>query len=157
VGWAGADEPLDARAAKRDARAGLRPRIDVDETLGDGAAAEVGHELGGAVEGLPQPFDVGAALEAIRRVRVQPERPGRPADGAGVEVGALEQHPRRDGGHLGVATAHDAADGDGALGIADHQHVGLERSVLSVERPESLTRPRPPHHDRVLRDGVVPS
>ena len=52
------------------------------------------------------------------------------------------------GADLGVAPAHDAADRGRALGVGDHEHVGVERALDAVERAQRLARPRAADHER---------
>ena len=92
-------------------------------------------------------LDVGAALEAIRGIGVQTERPGRAADGAGVEVRALEQHGGRRRAHLGVAAAHDAGDRHRRAPRRDHQHVGASARVRPSSVVHALAGPRAADHD----------
>src|SRR6266436_265407 len=136
----------------RSMRARPGARIHVDHTLGDRAPAEISHELSGAIEGLAQPLDVRAALEAIGGVGVEPQRARGPADGAGIEVGGLEEDRGRRLRHFGGAPAHDAAHGDGPLGVTDHEHVGGKGAVLAVERAEPLAGAGAPDHNPVLGD-----
>src|SRR5438309_666462 len=80
-------------------------------------------------------------------VGVEPEGARGPADGAGIEVGGLEEDRGRGRRHLGGAPTHDAAHGDGPLGVTDHEHVGGEGAVLAVERAEPLAGAGAPDHD----------
>src|SRR5215470_10795353 len=150
-----ADDPLHARASQREAGARLRPRIHIDHALGHGAPAQVRHELRGAIQRLAQPFDVGAALEAIGGVRVEPERAGRSADGAGIEVRALQQHVGGADRHLRTRSAHHPAYRDGTVRVADQEHVGSEGTVLPIEGDDVLAGLRPSHDDPVADDGIV--
>ena len=97
-------------------------RVDVDDAAGDRAAAEIGHELGGAVQRL------GRSTRCRRRARSGRRRrsaarararsggssrgPSRPLSSSTRVVAAVTSR---------VGAAHDAADRDGALGIADHE------------------------------------
>ena len=144
---ADADHPLHAREPEGDAGARARLGVDVEHPPRDRAAAEIGHELRGPVEGRPQAVDVAAALEAVGGVGVQAERAGRPADPARIPVRGLEEHGRRPARHLAVGAAHDSPNPQRTVGVAHHRHVRAERAHLPVERGDPLTRPRAPHHD----------
>ena len=63
----------------------------------------------------------------------------------GREVRALDQHVGRRRVHLGLAAAHHAGQRDRALGVRDHQILGIELARLAVERRQLLARARAPH------------
>ncbi len=154
AGRARPDHPLDAGHPQRHAPVRPRLRVDVDHPPRDRAAAQLGHQLRRAPEHVGGRLDVAAALEPIRRVGREAERPRGPADGAGIPVGRLQQHPRGGARHLAVRAAHHPADADRALGVAHQRHVGVERPLLTVQGLGALARPRAPHHHRVLGQRV---
>ena len=96
--------------------------------------------------------DVRAALEARRRLGLEAEALAGPPHRRRLEVRALEDHQLRAGADLGRRAAHDAADRLRPLGVGDHQHVGLERAVDAVQRPELLARLRAPDPQRPARE-----
>ena len=83
---------VEAVRAGASSAAGARPRgAHVDDALRDAAAAVRDDEPRGAVQTVERRLGVRPALEAVRGVRVHPERPRRLADGARMEVRALEE------------------------------------------------------------------
>src|SRR5439155_14803747 len=62
---------------------------------------------------------VDAALEAIRRVRLEAQTAGRSADHRRLEPGAFEQNVPGAVRDLAVEPADDAAEGNGAAGVGD--------------------------------------
>ena len=99
-------------------------------------------------EPVERRLGIGSPLEAVRGVRVHPERARRPPDRARVEVRALEEDARRLLRDRRREPAHDAREGDGLLGVRDHEMLRGERALDAVERHERLPRPRAPHDDR---------
>ena len=117
-------------------------------------AAVAGDEPRRTIQAVERRLGVRAALEAVRRVRVHPQRARRPAHRARVEVRALEKDARRLLRDRGREAAHDAREGDGLLGVGDHEVLRAELSLDAVERDERLPRLRAPHDDR--RQAVGP-
>ncbi len=54
------------------------------------------------------------------------------------EVSAFERHARGRRRDLGRAAAHDAGDRLRASGVGDHEHVGVELPLHTVQRPNHL-------------------
>jgi hypothetical protein len=92
-------------------------------------------------------FDIGAALEPIRRFGREPQPLARSPDGDRLEPGALECNEIGRSRHLAVGAAHDPADGLRPVGVGDDQYVGRERPVLFVERRDPLSGTRRPDAD----------
>ena len=108
---------------------------------GDGAAQYIGHAL-----------DVGAPLEAVRRLCAGLERAARRPDPLGIEVRALQQHVAGLVRDLRVTASHHAGDRGGALAVADHRHLRRELALLAIQRDHLLALVRPPHDDPVAAD-----
>ena len=72
-----------------------------------------------------------------------------------LEVGRFEQHGRGGVGDFRVGAAHDAGQRDGALCVGDHQVLGLQFKLRSVQEFESLSRLRPAHDDPMLAQHLV--
>ncbi len=125
----------------------------VDARPLDGAAGNLGDERRAAPRGLVADLEVGAALEAVRRVGVHAELLRPDPDAAAVEVRALEQHVGGALRHFGVETAHDAGESDGARTVGDDQHLRIELAFLAVERHDLLAGARAPHVDLAAGNG----
>ena len=84
---------------------------------------------------------VDALLPAVRALGAQPQPLGRAEDAVRLEVRGLEQHARRRVADLGLLAAHDPGERDAALGVGDHEVVGLSsRSTPSSVRSFSPGR-----------------
>ncbi len=103
--------------------------------------------LGQQVPGHRGESGIGAAAEAGRGVGVQPVPVGHGAHRAGVEEGALQQHPPGAGGHLGAVAAHGPGQADGAGVIGDEQVLRRELALDPVQGHQGLPRPGPAHGD----------
>ena len=147
------EQAIGALDAQRDARRrgrGVAARLD--GTRRDRAARELGEQPRRAVGRARDPRAVDAALEAIRRLAVQPvPARGEPHRGR-VEVRALDQHVGGRLGDLALGAAHHARDRDRALRVRDHEIGGVELARLAVERRDRLAGRRAPHADLAARD-----
>ncbi len=73
-----------------------------------------------------------------------------------LEVRGLEKHRLGRGRHLGLLAAHDPGDGDGPLGVRDHELLGRQLPLGAVERADALAGAGAAHDDPALRErGVV--
>ena len=91
-----------------------------------GAAPHLAHELGGPLQGVNHPVRVYAPLEPVGRLGAEPQAFGGPADGAGIEIGALDQHPGGGPGDFGIQAAHDPGQGHGPFAVANQQGLGIK-------------------------------
>ena len=71
-----------------------------------------------------------------------------------VPGGDLQQHARGVRLHLRARAAHHARDRRRALGVLDHDHLGVERARLAVERVHLLALPRAAHRQAPAGDAV---
>ncbi len=142
------------------------PELDVSA-----AAAATGRRRRAEPRGRPAPIaceerrgagdaerrraDVAAAFEADRRLGLEPEPLARAPDRRRVKVGALEHDAARRGANFRVVAAHDAAHRAGAIAVGNHEHVGIERAVRAVERPDALARTGAPDDDLPARQPRV--
>ena len=155
AGRAGAHDPLDAREAKRHRHRSAGRRVRVEHAGGHPAAGQLGDQARGAVQRVPQPLDVRAPLEAVGGLGGQAQGLGRPADGAGREVRALEEHGPRRVTDLGVGAPHHAGHGHGPVGVGDHERRVAERPALPVQRHHRLARPRAADDDVPARQEIA--
>jgi hypothetical protein len=129
-------------------RALVRRRVHVDPLIRHGAAGHGLDELHHAVQGARSHLlDVHAPLEPVARVGGQAERPGRGPDGAGIEVGALDEEVGGPGPTSEPGAAHDAGHGHGLRAIGDDQHVRRQSPVHVVQRGDALAGAGPPDAD----------
>ena len=150
-----AEQPGDARRSQPHLRERPRRGIAIDERLRAAcrrrSAAKRRRRAGDAER---RGSDVAAALEADRRLRLQPEPLARAADRRRMKVGALEGDEPRRGADLRIVTAHHAADRARVLGVGNHEHVRLERAVGAVERADALAGTRAPDDERAPRQPL---
>ena len=125
-----------------------RGRITIDEGAAGRAGANLREERRGAGDAERRGSDVAATFEANGRLRLEPEALARAADRRGMKIGALERDQPRRGSDLRIVTAHHAADRAGVLVVSNHEHVGLERAIDSVERADTLPGPCAPDDER---------
>src|SRR5947208_582879 len=85
------EHALDARHPQADPPWRAAPRVGVHQAARDNAPSELRDERCGARRGVHEGLDVGAALEAVRRVGLEAERPGGASDRDRAEPGALEE------------------------------------------------------------------
>ncbi len=104
------------------------------------AFAHLAHELGGPLQGMDHPVRVHPALEPVGGLGAEPQALGGPADGAGIEIGALQQHLGGGPGDLGIETPHNPGQGHGALGIANQQGLRIKFSLGAVQGGETCAR-----------------
>ena len=76
---------------------------------------------------------VGTAFEAVGGGAVKPQGASGRADGHGREGGGFDEDGRGGVGDFCVEAAHDAGDGNGALGISDDAHAGVEFVITLVD------------------------
>ena len=96
-----------------------------------------------------------ALLEAQGGLAAQLQLRRGAADGAGVEVGDLEEDRLRRLRDLAVAAAHDARDRNRTLAVADHEHVGVEVALDAVQRGQGLAGAGAAGADLGAADEVV--
>ena len=104
------------------------------------AAAHLAHELGGPLQGMDHPVGVHPPLEAVGGLGAEPQALGGPADGAGIEIGAFQQHLGGGPGDLGIEPPHDPGQGHGPLGIANQQGLGVKVPLDAVQGGETGAR-----------------
>ena len=115
---------------------------------GHDAGAHLAHELGGPLQGMDHPVGVHSPLEPVGGLGAEPQALGGPADGAGIEIGALQQHPGGGPGDLGIEPPHDPGQGHGPLGIANQQGLGVQVPLDAVQGGETaLAALGQAHHD----------
>ena len=130
-----------AQRQRRARRRRLGLRVDPPRTRRPGADQR--DQLEGPRERGGRRVVVGAALEAVRRLRGQPETARRAPHLGGREMRALDGDGRRGARDLGVAAAHDAAEALRARRVGDDEHVRRRRPCHAVERPDRLARRGP--------------
>jgi hypothetical protein len=91
--------------------------------------------------------DVHAALEAHRRLGLEPELLARCANRSGLEVRGFERDPFRRVRHLRVRAAHHTGDVFRVLRIRDDQHLCGQRPLLAIQRRHGLAGLCPPRLD----------
>ncbi len=139
-----AGHPVHQRPGQADGRRGR----------GQGTRRPGGHQPGSApglqaldqeVPGHPGERRVRAPPETLGGVREQPVALGHGPHRAGVEPGALQQHPAGGGGHLGAVPAHEPGHADGPLVVGDEQILGGELALHPVQGHQDLPFPGPAH------------
>ena len=141
--------------AQADRRPPEAPGVDVDHPAQHARGAPLLEEGGRPILGQGGTRRIRAAFESRRRLRPDPQVPGRPADRAGVPVGGLEEHGGRGRTDLRVCAADDAGHADRMLGVGDHQHLAVQRAGDAVEGHQRLPRRRAAHDEPVAGDAVV--
>ena len=108
----------------------------LDEPGPHATRADLRGQVREAVERLRAGRDVGAALEAVRGLRVHAERPGRPPDGERLPPGGLERDECRGVVDLARRAAHDPGERERGLAAlaGDHADAPRQRALLAVER-----------------------
>ena len=149
-----AQEGIDPVGTERNALRYGKLFLHIDHAPDDFAAAEQLDQLAGAVHGLLAVIRVKALLILRGRIRAQTQTLRSQTVIRAVEAGALEQDLRDVVRDLRVFAAHDAGQADLSLGVADHQHVVIERVHLSVERLELVAVFRALHDDLPARDLI---
>ena len=142
-----AQNSLELCVAQRDRLARLRLRSQVDHAGCQFAAGQFQNQLARAAAGPIDPFRIEPALEAIGRIAVQAQSPGRVADGERIELGRFDQNLGGGRADFGQGTAHHAAQADGARGVGNDAHAGLERVGLVVDGYQRLAGTRFAHDD----------
>jgi hypothetical protein len=94
---------------------------------------------------------IDTALEAVRRVRLEPERASAPRDRRRREVRGLEEDRLRVCRHRGGEATHDAGERNGRALVGDDEHLGRQLDFASVEQHELLSRARVAHDDGALQ------
>ncbi len=137
----------------RTLRAGRSPSRRSTSPGAHATRADLRGQVREAVERLRAGCDVGAALEAVRGLRVHAERPGRPPDGERLPPGGLERDECRGVVDLARRAAHDPGERERGLAAlaGDHADAPRQRALLAVERRQRLARARPAHDERVAR------
>ena len=118
-------------------RRGVATRVAVDRRAGR-LRAQLPQQGTGPGHRHRRESRIDAALEPRAGLGFQAQRLAGAAHRRRIEGGAFEHHRPRRGGHFGVGSAHHAGDGDRRPGVGDHQHVGCERALLAVQRPDLL-------------------
>jgi hypothetical protein len=112
----------------------------VEEPGSEGSSRGFEDQAPGEIERPGDGLEVGAALEAVRGVRVHPEAPRSPPDADWVPPGRLEEDVLRLRGDGRVEAAHDAGERHGALGVG-HDDVGGRKLRARRRRASSDARP----------------
>ncbi len=108
------------------------------QTLGrHDASPHLAHELGGPLQGMDHPVRVHSPLEPVGGLGAEPQALPGPADGPGIEIGALQQHPGGGPGDLRIEPPHDPGQGHGSLGIANQQGLVIKVPLDPVQGGES--------------------
>ncbi len=126
----------------------------IDIALCDLAAAELFHQLAGAVHCSQRIIGIQSLFKNCRSLRAKADPLGGLADVRAVEGCRLEQngvHVLRD---HGVLTAHDAGDADRTLCIVDHQNVVIQLSFLIVQCGKGIPVRCAFHNDLSAVNGV---
>ena len=121
----------------------------------DRRAAEVGEQRGGPCGGAQRQLTVGAALEAVGRLGVQPVAAGHLRGPGVAEVRALDDDVGGVVVDLGRQAAHRAGHGDRAALVGDEDVRLVQRAGDVVKRGQRLAWARAPHHDRAVELGPV--
>ena len=150
----GAQEGIDLPGIERNADLVRNGFADVHHALDRRAAAQLLHELAGAVDGRLSAGGVQALLENAGGIRAETDALGGFADVGAVEGGRLKENGLHLVGDLGILTAHDAGDADLLLRVADHEDVVVHLTHLAVQGLEHVAVLGPAHNDFVVRDGV---
>ena len=154
VGDGGAEHAREPLAAQVQTLRLPRLRVDVDDRSGRLAGADLLHQPDRALDRDHLRVGIGAALEARRGLRLQPEPLAGAPDRRRLEVRRLEYHGRRRCRDFGGRAAHHPGDALGAIAIGDHQHVGLHLPFDAVERRAALARPGAPRRERRPGEAV---
>ena len=117
---------FDLRETQHDRLARRRRAADVDHAGRQFAAGQFEDQLAAAAAGPIEPLGIDPPLEAIRRIAVQIQLPGRVADRDRIELGRLDQHVAGGGRNLRLRPAHHPAD--------RHRLAGRRRSCTSRAR-----------------------
>ena len=99
------------------------------------------------VERLGRHDRVDPSLEAIRRLRGEPEAAAGSSHRCRGEHGALQEKDAGVGRDLRMRPAHHAGDRHRPARVGDYEVGRLERPLDPVERDDPLPRCRPPHDD----------
>ena len=155
-----AEHALHARHAQAHARRGVRRRIRVDHAARDPSAGELWISCAARALAVDQRVDVGAALEPVRGVGLQPERARRPPDRRRQEV----RGSRAARAWCASVTSVSAPPITPAIPmprcrIGDQQH-RRDRARASGRRASSCARPARARRTTIgaasrLPDGVV--
>ena len=94
---------------------------------------------------------IDAALEAVTRVGIDAELASRPRGPLGVEPGGFDEDVDRLRRASGAHPADDAADGLGALLVADQRFAAVEGVGLAVERRQPLAGTGEADGDRAVQ------
>jgi hypothetical protein len=125
-------------------------RVPIHNSRKKFAAGDFLNQFGGAARSQLRHFRIGAAFEAIRSLRAQPQRFGSAANGNGIEPGALDQYVARAETDFGFGAAHHASDAHGARGIRYHAHLFRERAFGAIERADFFAGFRAANDDAVF-------
>ncbi len=119
------------------------------------AAADFQQQRGDALDGLLLAGGVHAALEAVRGIRVQPQRAGPAGNHGRREPGALQQDVAGRVRDARIQPAHDAGQRDRAGIVADGQDFRVQLDLFLVQQHEPLAGPAEAHGDAALQPVQV--
>src|SRR5207253_2139239 len=117
------------------------------------AAGQLGDQLGGTVRRRDHAVRIDAALEPVGGGGRQRDALGGAADAGGTEVRRLQEQVRCLRRHLCLSAAHDTGDGDGAIRVGDHQHVGGKGDLGAVDGGDRLAGAGSADDDAALVEG----
>jgi hypothetical protein len=117
------------------------------DVAGPARGRRLDEQLGRQARGGLREVRVDALLPAVRALGAQAQALGGAEDPGRLEVRSLQQDLGRGLADLGRLAAHDPGQGDGAVGVGDHQVVGLELPLDAIEGADRLARLGPPDDD----------
>ncbi len=150
----GAQESVDLACVEGDAGALRDRRAGISHALDRSAAAQLAHELTGAVDSCLCICGMQAFFKDTGRIRAQADALGGFADVGAVEGRGLKEDRLHFVGDLGILTAHDAGDADFLLCVADHENIVVHFAHLSVQGLEHIAVLCAADNDLVSGDSV---
>ncbi len=143
-----------ARGAQGDGARRQRSGIDVEGGCGDRAAGDLRDDLRRPIEGRKDSLRIGPALEAVRGVGPQSERPCGAPHLDRIEPGALEEDVPGRAGDLAGLPPHHPRHRHRPGRVGDHQHLGGQGTLDAVQREQPLAGACPSHDDPLLRQAI---
>ncbi len=150
----GPEQTVGGRNAQDDARGDGRVVLHIDGAADQASAAQLRHQLGGAIQGVEQSLRIDASFETVRRIGRQAELFCGFADAGRRKIGALDQDPRGAGFDFGVQSTHDAAYRHRFLPVADHEHLVGQAALFAVQGHKLFACPGGSNHDPLFGQVV---
>ena len=118
-------------------------------------ADDVQQQCGGALDSLASQPEIHAALETVRSIRMQSVGTGLAGQHNWIEKSSLKEQIARALIYAAVLAAHYAGNRQCAVMIGDHQGIGPQSDLLTIEQNELFALLGHPHTNAAMDFGKI--